>query len=85
MESDKDQIELIKIGINLLNQMKNVNKKDVNDIKNLYLILSSKTNSFNEIYEMVKMKGGIIGQTLTNIKQIENENGREIGRKEGKK
>ena len=83
MESDKSPKELIVECITLANQIKTVNRDNLNDIKNLLLFLATKytdtDEEFDEIERLVKMEGGMIQNTINHFIRI----GREEGREEG--
>ena len=64
MESDKSPKELIVECITLANQIRTVNRDKLNDIKNLL-----------EIERLVKMEGGMIQNTVKQMKRIYGEKG----------
>ena len=85
MESDKSPKELIVECITLANQIKTVNRDNLNEIKNLLLFLASKytdtEEEFDEIERLVKMEGGMIQNTINHFIRI----GREEGIEEGER
>ena len=79
MESDKSPKELIVECITLANQIRTVNRDKLNDIKNLLLFLATKytdtDEEFDEIERLVKMEGGMIQNTVKQMKRIYGEKG----------
>ena len=72
MESDKSPKELIVECITLANQIRTVNRDKLNDIKNLY---TDTDEEFDEIERLVKMEGGMIQNTVKQMKRIYGEKG----------
>ena len=75
MESDKSPKELIVECITLANQIRTVNRDKLNDIKNLLTKYTDTDEEFDEIERLVKMEGGMIQNTVKQMKRIYGEKG----------
>ncbi len=89
MESDKSPKELIVECITLANQIRTVNRDQLNDIKNLLLFLpkkyTDKDEEFAQIDRLVKLEGGMIQHTINHFIRIGRQEGIEKGIEKGER